>query len=63
MQFGLPYLTDKFKWIPAEFWQVVKDILKYVQQADNKKEAVKTVRSALSSCEGLGCPQTLKGNS
>lgn len=61
MQFGIPWLTEKFKWVPTEFWQVVKDILKYVQAADDKKEAVKTVRSQLG-CVGIGCPPDLKGN-
>jgi hypothetical protein len=59
-QFGVPYLIEKFNWIPASFWEVVKEILKHVQEAPNKEEAIKSVRSALS-CSGIGCAPELKG--
>lgn len=61
LQFGIPWLTEKFSWLPKEFFVMLQDILKYVQAADDKKEAVKTVRSQLG-CVGIGCPPDLKGN-
>lgn len=60
-QFGIPWLTEKFKWVPKEFWQIVMDVLKHIQDAPNKDEAIKNVRSALS-CQGIGCAPELKGN-
>lgn len=57
---GIPFLIEKFKWIPTEFWQVIKDVLSHVDAATDKKEAIKTVRETLR-CSGIGCSPETKG--
>jgi hypothetical protein len=58
---GLPWLMKKFPGLPAEIWAIVEELLKYVQNAENKPEAVRQVGEKVRECTGSSCPADTKG--
>ena len=60
LKVGIPFLVEKFNWIPVEFWRVVQDLLSHVNDHPNKQEAIQNVRAQLE-CIGVGCAPKPKG--
>ena len=59
MKVGIPFLVEHFKFVPANVWQIIKDIISHIDGAPDKERAVKEIRAQLQ-CNGIGCPPKTK---
>ena len=53
---GIPYLMEKLKFIPAGMWDLIKEILKHLEESKSQTAAVSQLRDAVKKCSGVACP-------
>lgn len=62
LKLGLPWLLQKFPWIPAEIAQIIQDLIDKINglKAEKKELVLNAHKEIKRACEGPLCPTDTK---
>jgi len=57
---GPELIKKAFPGLPGEVWAIIEDILKHLQQAEDKVAAARKLQGAVRECTGTACETGIK---
>lgn len=52
---GIPYLAKKFPNLPKEVWDMIEQIIKFINASPDPAAATRTIQEKVNECTGPQC--------